>query len=157
MVIKMAKEADLREQIIAEYRSEVEKYIKYIPWLQQKAGNQVLSLYNGDGIVAHSIAFPVYDGTLMNFIKEISKSKLMDKNYPYIYSGYRIHNLQDEKKIIKRATIRNMDILKGILSKYVLGGMTKGTLWSTAVQEGIFADVLIKMKELVEFWDKPLA
>lgn len=153
----MEKEADFREQMIAEYRGEVEKYIKYIPWLQQKAGIEVSSIYKGDNITAHSVAFPVYDGTLMNFVKEMSKSKFMDRNYPYVYSRNGIHNVQDEKRMIEKATIRDMGILGGILSKYVLGGMTKGTLWSEAVTEGIFLAVLLKMKEVVEFWDKPLA
>lgn len=153
----MEKETDLRTQLIAEYRSEVEKYMKYIPWLQQKAGSQVSSLYKGDDIIAHSVAFPVYDSTLMSFVKEMSKSKFMDRNYPYVYSKCRIRNVQDEKRVIAGAAIRDMDTLKGILSKYVLGGMTRGTLWSTAVEEGIFLDILLKMKELIEYWDKPLA
>ncbi len=153
----MEKEADLREQMIAEYRSEVEKYLKYIPWLQEKSGAQISSMYKGDDIAAHSVAFPVYDGTLMSFVKEMAKSKFMDRNYPYVYSKYGIRSVRDEKRVIAGATIRNMDTLKGILSKYVLGGMTKGTVWNIAVQEGIFLDVLLKMKELVEYWDKPLA
>ncbi len=152
----MEKEMDLREQVLTEYRGEVEKYLKYIPWLQQKAGTQVASIYSGDGISAHSVSFPVYDGTLMSFVKEMSNSKFMDKNYPYLYAHYRIRTIADEKRVIASVTIRDMDILKGILSKYVLGGMTKGTVWSTAVTEGIFLDVLLKMKEIVEFWDKPL-
>ena len=152
----MEKEMDLKEQVLTEYRGEVEKYLKYIPWLQQKAGVQVSSIYSGDGIAAHSVSFPVYDGTLMSFVKEMSNSKFMDRNYPYVYSRYRIRTVQDEKRVIANVTIRDMDILKGILSKYVLGGMTKGTVWSTAVTEGIFLDILLKMKEIVEFWDKPL-
>lgn len=153
----MEKEMDLREQVLTEYRGEVEKYIKYIPWLQQKAGTQVSSIYSGDGISAHSVSFPVYDGTLMSFVKEMSNSKLMDRNYPYVYSHYRIRTVEDEKRAIAKVTAKDMNILNGILSKYVLGGMTKGTVWSTAVTEGIFLDALLKMKEIVEFLDKPLA
>ena len=153
----MEKETDLREQMLTEYRGEVEKYIKYIPWLQQKAGVQVSSIYSGDDIGTHSVAFPVYDGTLMSFVKEMANSKFMDRNYPYVYSRNGIRTVKDEKRVIAKVTIRDMDVLKGILTKYVLGGMTKGTLWSTAVTEGIFLDILLKMKEIVEFWDKPLA
>jgi len=153
----MEKDAALREQVITEYRGEIEKYMKYIPWLQQKAGTQVSSIYSGENIGAHSVSFPVYDGTLMNFVREMSKSKLMDKNYQYVYTRNHIRTVQDEKKAIAKVTIREMYILNGILTKYVLGGMTKGTLWSTAVTEGIFLDVLLKMREVVEFWDKPLA
>lgn len=153
----MEKEADFREQVIAEYKGEVEKYLKYIPWLQEKKGARVSSTYSGDDIVTHSISFPVYDSTLMSFVKEMSKSKFMDRNYPYVYSRNGIRTIADEKRMIEKATIRDMGVLGGILSKYVLGGMTKGTVWNTAVTEGIFLDVLLKMKEIVEFWDKPLA
>lgn len=153
----MEKEADLREQITSEYRSEVERFVTYIPWLEQKAGAQVASIYKGENITAHSVAFPVYDATLLNFVKEMSKSKFMDRNYPYVYSRNGIHNVKEEKRAIAHAGIRDMKLLCGILSKYVLGGMTKGTLWSTAVEEGIFLALLLKMKEIVEYWDKPLA
>jgi len=153
----MEREADLREQVMKEYRDEVEKYLKYIPWLQQKEGTKVASKYCGEGISGHSVTFPVYDSTVLGFVKELSKSKFMNRNYPYVYSKYGIRTVQDEKKIIARTGIRDMDILCGILSKYVLGGMTKGVLWEQAVEEGVFLAVLLKMKEIMEFWDKPLA
>lgn len=153
----MEREADLREQVMKEYRDEVEKYLKYIPWLQQKAGAKVSSTYTGEGIGEHSVKFPVYDSMVLGFVKELSKSKFMNRNYPYVYSKNGIRTVQDEKRIIGKTGIRDMDILCGILSKYVLGGMTKGKLWSVAVEEGIFLAVLLKMKEIMEFWDKPLA
>lgn len=133
-------EKDLKEQVRSEYREEVEKYIKYIPWLQQRAGAKALSIYNGEGIGEHSVRFPVYDGATLNFVKELSNSKFMDRNYPYVYSRNGIRTVQDEKKMIKKAGIRDMGTLCGILSKYVLGGMTKGVLWGVAVEEGIFGN-----------------
>ena len=47
-------------------------------------------------------------------------------------------------------------MLRGILSKYVLGGRTKAFLWSEAASEGIFALVLDQMKMIIEYWDKPI-
>jgi len=35
--------------------------------------------------------------------------------------------------------------------------MTKASLWSIAVEEGIFLEILKKFKALLEIWDKPLA
>ena len=49
-----------------------------------------------------------------------------------------------------------MDTLKGILSKYILGGMTKGQVWSEGVSNGSILKVLLKMKEILEYWDKPI-
>jgi hypothetical protein len=34
--------------------------------------------------------------------------------------------------------------------------MTKGKMWSEGVKNGVFLAVIKKMKENVEFWDKPM-
>lgn len=51
---------------------------------------------------------------------------------------------------------RRGNLLRGILSRYVLEGRIKGKVWNEAVQEQIFYLVLEKMKEIIEFWDKPM-
>ena len=145
-----------RKQIVSTYKPDVERLIRYLPWLEEKAGSNVAETFEGSGIKGSSITFPVYDGTLMSFIKDVQRTTLLDRNYPYIYSRNRMRTLQDELRMIDRASIMDMDILKGILSKYVLGGMTKGRLWSEAVYNSIFLKVIRKMKENLEFWDKPM-
>ena len=127
-----------RQQVVNEYRADVEKLARYLPWLESKKGMSVQQSYSGSGIEEHSIAFPVYDGTLMNFIREAQRTKLMDRNYRYVYSRNRIR------------------ILEGILSRYVMEGMTKGRRWSEAVENGIFLNVIKKMKENLDFWDHPV-
>lgn len=145
-----------RQQIVNEYKPDVEKLIRYIPWLEEKAGTNVSETFEGSGIKGSSITFPVYDSTLMSFIKEVQRTKLLDRNYVYIYSRNRIRTVEDELRMIDRSGIREMDVLKGILSKYVLGGMTKGKLWTEAVRNRVFLNVIIKMKKNIEFWDKPM-
>jgi len=78
----------------------------------------------------------------------------MDRNYAYIYTRHRICTHQDERNMIQKAGWKEWDILRGILSKYVLGGRTKGNLWSEAVSEQIFYLVIRQMQEIIEFWDK---
>lgn len=150
------EDIEYRKQIVNTYKPDVAKLIRYIPWLEDKAGSSVQETFEGSGIKGSSITFPVYDGTLMSFIKEVQQTGLLDRNYPYIYSRYRFRSVQDELKAIDRAGIRDMDILKGILSKYVLGGMTKGRMWTEAVYNRIFLNVIRKMKENLEFWDRPM-
>lgn len=145
-----------RQQVVNTYKPDVEKLIRYLPWLEEKADSVVAESYEGSGIKEHSITFLVYDGTLMSFIKEVQKTGLIDRNYPYIYSQYRIRTVQDELNAISHADIKEMNVLKGILSKYVLGGMTKGRLWTEAVTDRIFLNVIRKMKENLEFWDRPM-
>ncbi len=129
--------------------------LRYLPWLEQNERRSVSSNYGGQGIEGHSVPFPVYDGTLMQFVKEAAKSPLMERNYQYVYSRNHLRTHGDERKLIARATWRDWDILRGILSKYVLGGRVKAVLWNEAVTEGIFCLVLERMKEIIEYWDKP--
>lgn len=146
-----------RRQVVEEYKPDVERLIRYLPWLEEKAGKSVSENFGGSGIKDHSIMFPVYDSTLMSFVKEVQRTTLLDRNYVYIYSRNRIRTLQDEMRMIDQSGIKDMDILKGILSKYILGGMTKGNMWNEAVQNGVFLNVIKKMKKNIEFWDKPMS
>lgn len=156
--MSMEKEdIEYRRQVVQEYKTDVERLIRYLPWLEEKAGKDVSETFNGSGIGEHSITFPVYDSTLLNFVREVQRTKLLDRNYRYIYSRYRIRTLEDEWKMISRSDITQMDILKGILSKYIMGGMTKGRMWTEAVENRVFLKVVRKMKENLEFWDKPFA
>lgn len=152
----MKEQNEYIQCLVWEYRNKMEPLLKYIPWLTEKQGNKTGSIYDGEGLGENSVPVPVYDGTLMNFIREVQKAELTDRNYVYVYSRYQIRNTADERRLIKQATIKEMDILTGILSKYVLGGMTKASVWPQGVENGIFLRVLLKMKEIVEFWDRPL-
>ena len=145
-----------RQQVVNTYKPDVEKLIRYLPWLEDKADGSVAENFEGSGIKDNSITFPVYDSTLMSFIKEVQSTGLLDRNYPYIYSQYGIRTVKDELNAISQAGIKEMNILKGILSKYVLGGMTRGRMWTEAVANRIFLNVIYKMKENIEFWDKPM-
>lgn len=133
------------------YGADIEKLARYIPWLTEKSGKEVSRKYDGE-FGESAIHFPVYDGTLLNFVKEAKTTSLIDRNYPYAYSGRRIRTPEDEKREISSATLREVDILRGIFSKYVLEGMTKSGRWSEAVNRGIFLDILCKLKEIADFY-----
>lgn len=151
------EDIEYRIQVVQEYKADVEKLIRYLPWLEEKSGSNVSETYSGSGIGEHSIAFPVYDSMLLGFVKEVQRTNLLDRNYRYIYSRNRIVTQKDELRAISNSDITRMDILKGILSKYVMGGMTKGRMWTEAVQNRIFLNIVRKMKENLEFWDRPIA
>ena len=103
-----------------------------------------------------TMSFPIFDGTLLSFIKEAGNTSFMDKNYVYVYSRLGLKTPEDEKKVIESATIQEWNVLCGILTRYVQGGMTQSYLWRQGMTESIFYLVLLKMKEIVEYWDKPL-
>ena len=122
----MEQSSEYREQLLESYKQAVRPLLPYLPWLEQSAGKKASS----------------------------GKSPLMDRNYAYIYTRHRIRTHQDERNMIQKAGWKEWDILRGILSKYVLGGRTKGNLWSEAVSEQIFYLVIRQMQEIIEFWDK---
>ncbi len=159
MVIDMSvdeKDIEYRKKVVQEYKQDVERLIRYLPWLEEKSGSNVSETYTGSGITEHSVAFPVYDSTLLGFVKEVQRTNLLDRNYRYVYTRNRIVTCQDELRAISNSDITRMDVLKGILSKYVMGGMTKGRMWPEAVQNRVFLNVVKKMKENLEFWDRPM-
>ena len=150
------KDIEYRKKVVQEYKQDVERLIRYLPWLEEKSGSNVSETYTGSGITEHSVAFPVYDSTLLGFVKEVQRTNLLDRNYRYVYTRNRIVTCQDELRAISNSDITRMDVLKGILSKYVMGGMTKGRMWPEAVHNLGFLNVVKKMKENLEFWDRPM-
>lgn len=152
----MEQDMEYRQKLLQEYKQTILPFLRYLPWFEQNRGQSASTLYHGEGDAENALSFPVYDATLLNFVREISKSKLMDRNYRYVYTRKSITSHNDERKRIESAGLREWDILCGILSKYVLGGQTKCNLWSEAVREDIFYLVIKKMKEIVEYWDSPL-
>lgn len=142
------------EEIIDHFRQDANKLFRYLPWLQRKSGQSTYDTYKDQGIAQNSIAFPVYDSTLLGFVKEASGTCFMDRNHVYVYSRNRLKTYQDELHLIQRATIRDMDQLAGILSHYIMGGRTKALLWSEGVKNGVYLALLTKIKEIFDFWER---
>lgn len=141
---------DARKNLIAQYKPDAERLVRYIPWLEKKRGEDVMNSYEGDGVQKTAFTFPVYDSTLLGFVKAAKQTQFITRNYQYVYTRNRIQNTAREKKLIREATLRDIDLLSGILSKYVLGGMTKSVLWAQGVESGIFLEVLYKLREILE-------
>ena len=144
-----------RDEIIICYRDDVAKLMKYLSWLQNKSGTVTSGMYSGEGIDKSSMAVPVYDSTLLNFIRDIKTTDSLNRNYVYTYSRYRIKTAADERRVIEACSLQDITVLGDILSKYVIRGDVKGAVWSEGVQNGVFLAVLLKLKELMEI-RKPL-
>ncbi|MGN0376741.1 MAG: hypothetical protein ACI4ED_03820 [Suilimivivens sp.] len=145
-----------RQEIIQKYRVIFDKLFRYIPWFTQKQGMKISHLYDGEGSDT-SMPITVYDSTLLAFVKEMQATGLINRNYVYVFSRNSIRTLQDELNWIDRAELKNIEDIFGIMAKYILGGMTKGNLWTQAVEDGVFLKALLKIKELLEVYDQPLA
>ena len=144
----MNGDLDNRRKIIEQYKPDVQLLIRYIPWLEQKKDEQVVKEYGREEETV--LAFPVYDSTLLALVKTAQKTCFMNRNYRYIYTRYGIHSVAKEIELIEHATLREMDLLGGILARYVMSGMTKGSVWPEAVQNGVFLALFKKLQELVD-------
>ena len=138
------------EDIVSRYRPELSKITPYLNWLKTNASNEVAQSYSNSDL--KSMPFPVYDSNLLAFVKAAQATNLIDRNYVYVYSRNRLNNARDELEFIQRAQITDIDDLAGILSKYILSGMTKGTVWAEGVRNGVLYNVVKKMDDLVHFW-----
>ncbi len=153
----MEKENLYRKELIDKYRRTMGNMFRYLPWLEERSGEKMVRNYQGSDMPQRSITIPVYDSTLLNFVKDMNATGLMDRNYVYIFSRNKIRTEQDELRMIDKSELKDIENILGIMAKYVLGGMTKGVLWSRAVENGVFYHGLKRIKELLEMWNEPLA
>ncbi len=130
-----------------EYMADVELLSKYMNWIEKKSGKQVSSYYDGEE-GQKLIQIPVYDSTLLAFVKDARKTKLMDRNYRYTYTRYKIKSVDDELRLLKHAHLRDIDLFKGILSSYVMRGQSKGAVWSEGMENGVFLELMRRMTAL---------
>ncbi len=148
----MESENILADKLIKEYGRELEMLFAYIPYFSDKESTFAKNYDGAQGEI--NLSFPVYDSVLLDFVKKASKTKLMNRNYPYVYSRHRIRTHEDERKFIEKSTIRDADDLRGLMSKYIIEGMHRGPAWAEGAREGIYLGVLQKFKELIEFYKK---
>lgn len=153
----MQRENLYRKELIDKYRRIMGNSFRYLPWLEERSGEKMVRNYQGSDMPQGSITIPVYDSTLLNFVKEMNATGLMDRNYVYIFSRNKIYTEQDELRMIDKSELKDIENILGIMAKYVLGGMTKGVLWSRAVENGVFYHGLKRIRELLELWDEPKA
>lgn len=130
-----------------EYMADVERLSKYMNWIEKKSGKQVHSYYDGEE-GQKLIQIPVYDSTLLAFVKEARKTKLMDRNYRYTYTRYKIKSVDDELRLLRHAHLRDIDLFKGILSSYIMRGQSKGSVWSDGMEQGVFLELMRRMTAL---------
>ena len=152
----MQKQRFSREEFLEMFTQDVIRLSKYIPWLEEKSGADVSKYYEDGEKMAHTLSFPVYDSILLAFLNDASTTVFMEQNYQYFYTRNHIQSYVDELALIEKADIMHMDILQCILSRYVFGGMVKAYLWKDGVEHRIFANILKKARQIVEFWSEPL-
>ncbi|MBO6148464.1 MAG: hypothetical protein J6O55_03905 [Lachnospiraceae bacterium] len=150
----MESENTVAAEMMRKYGKDILDLCAYIPYFSEKGKKDVEQPYDGK-YGESKLQFRVFDSTLLSFVKRAQNSALMDKNYLYVYSRNRIKTHADERKFIERATIRDVDALRGIISRYVLEGQRKAVRWGEGVEEKIYLNVLLKLKGFIDFYKKP--
>ena len=141
-----------RQEMVEAYQKEITKLLPYVTWLSDKRGQYLATTFKEEGIAESSVTFPVYDGTLLNFIKVLSATNLMNKNYLYDYRKYRIKE-GEEMDFIKRSELRDIPVLCSFLSRYAMRGRTKGRVWAEGVANGVYLESILKIQELTSKYD----
>ena len=148
----MSDDRKAREEMLEYYRKDVELLRGYMQWLTEKSSGGVSAEYRPEG--GRTVNFPVYDSMLLRFVKDVDKTVFIDKNYPYVYTRNRLKTAEDEKRFIEKTDIMNMANIGGILSKYVIGGRTKGRLWAEGVENGVYLKAIEKATQIIDFWTR---
>jgi hypothetical protein len=142
------------EQILEKYRDDAALLMKYVPYLKKKLGEYKPQLHKVEGEDNRNIMIPIFDSTLLQMAEEVGNLQFMNENYAYVYKKYRMTDSNDELYQINKAGIQNMDLLWGILSKYILKGRVKGLIWQEGVANGVMLAAIQKMNDIILFWTK---
>ena len=135
------------ELIVAEYKPDLDNLLRFLPYLIKQSGASKQNYYEGDG-ETKIIPVPVYDSTLLQFVREAEKTHFITKNYPYTYTRHKLKTPEDERNAMKNAKLMDIELFRGIISKYVLEGKRRGVVWTQAVNEEIFVVALECMDRL---------
>ncbi len=146
----MEKDKEIIEKLVKDNKPQLAPLLKYVDWLKENTGKSVTTVFDGTKDGSNTMSFPIYDSNLLSFVKEAAETKLMDRNYVYVYTWYDLKTPEKEKEAIEKATIEDWKILCGILTRYVYGGNAQAGLWDQGVKEGIFYLALSKMQEVLD-------
>ncbi|MCR4642913.1 MAG: hypothetical protein K5697_12920 [Lachnospiraceae bacterium] len=137
---------------VEKYRKDVAELARYRGWLESRSGQDLTKLVDPAEGKQPTMQVPVYDSTLLAFVKSARKTAFIDRNYMYTYRRLRIKDADDELRQISRVQIMEIEVLGAILSSYILKGQTKGTVWNEGVRNGVYLAIVDKMQELIDFW-----
>ena len=91
----MENENEYLEELMKKYRDISQSLLRYIPYFEQKKGQKNYQIYQGEQNT-NSVAIPVYESTLLSFVKEVQRTGLVDRNYVYALSRNGIRTHEDE-------------------------------------------------------------
>ncbi|MBO4373729.1 MAG: hypothetical protein J5829_01350 [Lachnospiraceae bacterium] len=140
-------EVNYSELLTQYYADDIDALSKYIQYFEARGGKDVASDYDGKQGKS-DLRFPVFDSMLLRFTDEASKTKLMDPNYMYGYRSAHISTVKQESDAIIHSQPKDLDLLKAILSRYVLEGRYKGSRWIEGAERKVFLNILVQLRDM---------
>ena len=140
-------EVNYSELLTQYYADDIDALSKYIQYFEARGGKDVASDYDGKQGKS-DLRFPVFDSMLLRFTDEASKTKLMDPNYMYGYRSAHISTVKQESDAIIHSQPKDLDLLKAILSRYVLEGRYKGSRWIEGAERKVFLNILVRLRDM---------
>ena len=133
---------------IALSRTCIEKLCSYIPYFETATRESVCHYEGGEklGEKQFTMAYPVYDETLNEFIQEVYKTNIMCNNYDEVIHSRGLDNEEEIKSSIDAADI---ELIKAILTGYVRQERFCDGLWASAVEDKTFLKILQRLRQLI--------
>ena len=95
---------------------------------------------------SYSMAYPVYEDRLLQFIDDVSNSSLMD----YIYvKTIQTYGLEMDDALANQIETADLPLVKAILTCYIRQERFCDGLWEKAAGEGIFLALLKRLRTLL--------
>ncbi len=129
-------------------RKGAEKLLQFIPYFETATEENVCrwEKERKPGENHRTLPYPVYDRTLKDFIREFYETNLISPNYSDILDN---RNLKDMNGINDAIAKADIELLRAILTKYIIRERFCDGVWAIAVKNGIFLGILNRFQELL--------
>ncbi len=130
------------------YRLGIEKLCAYIPYFETATADSVTKWDSGGGDSdnkTYTLTYPDYDKTLLKFIDDFYKSKLLDQGYLGFIEE---RGLKGPEQLIGAIDNADFELLRAILTMYVRQERFIDGLWAGAVEDKVFLKILKRLQEL---------
>jgi ADP-ribosyl-[dinitrogen reductase] hydrolase len=128
-------------------RTGVNNLCSYIPYFETATRENLCQWGGGKklGEKEFTMAYPIYDHTLEEFIQAVYKTNLISYDYLDITNERDLHNTEQMIEAIDSA---NFELVKAILTGYVRQERFCDGLWASAVEDKAFLKILLRLQQL---------
>lgn len=130
-------------------RKSAEKLFPFMPYFETATEESVCRWDRGrtPGENGHTVPYPIYEKTLKDFIREFYETNLISHDYSDVLDNRGLKDMNGINDVIENADI---ELLRAILTKYIIGERFCDGVWAIAVRDKIFLGILNRFQELLK-------